>query len=81
MSNKVHIEYYALLRVQRGIDSETVDTDLDNYGALYDSLREMHGFTASRDQLRIARNESFASFDDPVTDGDKVVFITPVAGG
>ena len=81
MSKKVKLEYYALLREQRGVDRETIETDLSNYGELYDSLRETHGFTVAKEQLRIARNESFANFSDTVTDGDKIVFITPVAGG
>ena len=81
MSKRVHLEYYALLREQRGVDSETIETDLNSYAELYDFLCEEHGFSVSREQLRIARNESFADFSDTITDGDTVVFITPVAGG
>jgi len=77
----VHLEYYALLREQRGADRETIVTDLSTCGELYDSLCEAHGFTPAKEQLRVARNESFADFSDPISDGDTIVFITPVAGG
>ena len=75
------MEYYALLREQRGVSSETIETDLNTYAELYDFLHQAHGFTVSKEQLRIARNESFADFSDTITDGDTVVFITPVSGG
>jgi len=31
--------------------------------------------------LKVAVNEEFAAWDRPLADGDRVVFIPPVAGG
>ena len=49
--------------------------------ALYETLQKQHGFTLGADQLRVVINEAFSTWDQPISEGDTVVFVPPVAGG
>ena len=77
----VHVQYFALLREQRGLSKETLSTHADDAAALYAELAARHGFTLPVARLRAALNGEFAPWPAPLKDGDEVVFIPPVAGG
>jgi sulfur-carrier protein len=77
----VHIQYFAILREQRGVARETLSTSATTTAALYDELRTRHGFSLPRDRVRAAVDESFVAWDTLLRDGQNVVFIPPVAGG
>lgn len=81
MSKRIHVQYFALLREQRGESSETVQTDAANAEELYESLAQEHNLSLRREQLRVAVNEEYAEWDRPIAEGDTVVFVPPVAGG
>ena len=78
---KVHLQYFAILREQRGLGDETLATTATTPAELYDELRARHAFTLPGDRVRAAVNDAFVSPDAPLHDGDRVVFIPPVAGG
>ena len=48
---------------------------------LYEQVRAVHGFTLPRAMLRVAVNDEFSDWSQPLQAGDRVVFIPPVAGG
>ena len=77
----VHSEYFAILREQRGLKEERLTTAATTPAALYEELRSKHGFTLPGDRVRAAVNGAFVAGDAPLRDGDRVVFIPPVAGG
>lgn len=77
----IEIQYFALLQEQRGCASETVMTLAATPRELYAELQDRHAFTLAADVLRIAVNDEFESWDFPLNDNDRVVFIQPVAGG
>jgi molybdopterin converting factor subunit 1 len=81
MTLPVRLEYFALLREQRGLDAETVRTACLTARALYRELAASHGFTLPEDRVRVAVNNEFASWDRKLAANDTVVFIPPVAGG
>lgn len=81
MSRTVEIQYYALLREQRGMSVESTETGAETPEALYAELRERHGFTLAHENLKVVVNEEFVDWLHPLNDGDTVVFIPPVAGG
>ena len=81
MSKTVHIEYFAQLREQAGMDKESLQVNCENYSELYDLLKDQYQFTLDKESLKLSVNESFESFDREILDGDHVVFIAPVAGG
>lgn len=81
MTHTIHVQYFAALREQAGRATETLATASRTAADLYDELRELRGLALPRSMLRVAVNEEFAAWDRPLTDGDRVVFIPPVAGG
>lgn len=76
----VTVQYFAILREQRGLSEEHIDAP-DTPAGLYQELQSRHGFTLPVASLRAAINDEFASMDDRLKDGDSVTFIAPVAGG
>jgi molybdopterin converting factor subunit 1 len=81
MTRNVHVQYFAVLRERAGRSSESVVTSAATPEALYEELRERHGLGLARSVLRVAVNEEFSEWDRRLEDGDRVVFIPPVAGG
>ena len=77
----VHLEYFAILREQRGLARETLATPATTAAELYAELRARHGFTLPGDRVRAAVNDEFVAATAPLREGDRVVFIPPVAGG
>ena len=78
---KLHVQYFAILREQRGRSEEELATAAATPGALYDELRARHGFSLPRERIRAAVNDAFVDASAPLRDGDRIVFIPPVAGG
>lgn len=78
---KIHVTYYALLRQERGLSQETVDSQAKTVGELFSELKALHGFKLSEVQVKAAVNAQVASWDAPLCDGDTVLLIPPVAGG
>lgn len=77
----ISVQYFAILREQRGTTRETLTTAAATPVALYDELRGRHGFTLPADRVRAAVNGEFVAAGVSLRDGDVVVFIPPVAGG
>lgn len=77
----VTVQYFAILREQRGRSAETLVTAAATPEALYAELRARHAFTLPPDRVRAAVNEEFVAPAAPLKTGDTVVFIPPVAGG
>lgn len=80
-AHTINVSYFALLREQRGCASETVSTHARTPSDLYTALAMAHGFSMPKASLRVAINDRFGSWDTPISEGDKVTFIPPVAGG
>jgi molybdopterin converting factor subunit 1 len=77
----LHVQYFAILREQRGLTQETLTTAAPTPTALYDELRARHAFTLPADRVRAAVNDEFVPPAHALRDGDRLVFIPPVAGG
>jgi molybdopterin converting factor subunit 1 len=77
----IHVEYFAILREQRRASAETLSTQAATPAALYAELREKFGFSLPAERVRAAINDEFVAANTPLRDGDRVVFIPPVAGG
>ncbi len=78
---KINITYFAILQDQRGVANEVYETNLSTPGELYKELQVKYGFTLTKCRLKVAVNDKFADWQTPLQNGDKVVFIPPVAGG
>lgn len=78
---KLTVQYFALLREQRGCTEETLETVAATPAALYEELRVSYPFTLPADRVRAAVNGEFVASSAALRPGDTVVFIPPVAGG
>ena len=78
---KLQITYYAILREQRGLSSEEIETPATTARELYAELSARYNFSLPLDRLRVAINGEFASWDAPLDSGAKLALIPPVAGG
>lgn len=77
----IEVQYFAALREQAGRSRESLDTAAATAADLYGELQARHGLDLSRDSLRVAINDEFSDWSRPLSPGDRVVFIPPMAGG
>ncbi len=75
------VQYFAILREQRGLSQEKLNSVAATPAALYEELRARHGFTLPANRVRAAVNDAFVDAAALLRDGDRIVFIPPVAGG
>jgi molybdopterin converting factor small subunit len=80
-SKTIQIQYFALLREERGLSRESYDTCAKNAQELFDELQQKHKFSVGPERLRVSINDQFADWLEPIKSNDSVVFIPPVAGG
>ncbi len=78
---KVRVLYYAALREQTAKAEESLEVDCPNIRDLYKLIQSKYQLTLEENQLKVAVNDQFTSFDQELNEQDKVVFIPPVAGG
>lgn len=78
----INVLYFASLADEANCQQETVTLQQStSLTELYDQLCQKHRFSRPQSELRVAINDYFAKWTDAISDGDSVVFITPVAGG
>lgn len=75
------IGYYAVLREQRGLSEESIESAAATAAELYAALKAEHGFSLEANQLKVVINDAFKPWETPLQPHDNVVFIPPVAGG
>ena len=77
----LRVQYFAVLREQAGRSEESLTSRARDARELYAELRTARGLKLQPEQLRVAINEEFSDWSQPLRDGDVVVFLPPVAGG
>ncbi|MEY3775154.1 MAG: hypothetical protein RLZZ129_1934 [Verrucomicrobiota bacterium] len=78
----IHVRLFAILREQAGASTLTLDTAAADAAALYAELQSCHpGLVFPATLLKVSVNERYTELTTPLTSGDRVVFIPPVAGG
>jgi molybdopterin-guanine dinucleotide biosynthesis protein A len=75
------IQYFAILREQAGRSAETLESRAPDARALYEELRTLRQLQLRPEQLRVAINDAFGDWSQPLKAGDRVAFLPPVAGG
>lgn len=78
---KVDITYFAILREQRRLSREQLETSAATPEELYAELQQAHKFTLDSSLIKAAVNGAFVPMEQPLNDGDAIVFVPPVAGG
>lgn len=80
-SARVHVRFFAVLREQAGCTDVTLETAARTPAELYAELQGRYPLTFPARLLRVAVNGGYADMDRAFADGDRIVFIPPVAGG
>lgn len=78
---KINMNYFAFFRDMAKCSQEFIETDALNPKELYQELKQKYDFNICPSNLKVAINDEFHNFETVLNDGDKVVFIPPVAGG
>jgi molybdopterin synthase sulfur carrier subunit len=79
---QIQVRFFAILREQAGLSTLTVETAAPDAAALYAELQQRHpGLTFPAGLLKVSVNEHYAELTTPLSAGDRVVYIPPVAGG
>jgi molybdopterin converting factor subunit 1 len=81
MKKSIEVHYYAILRDQAGRRTERIETGAATAAELFEELAARHGLSLAQSDMRVAINEEFGDWQQPLASGDRVVFIPPVAGG
>ncbi len=77
----IHLAYYALLREERGIDQETISTNVGTALDLYNDLCKQHNFSLNENFVKVSINDTISPWKTKLQDEDRIVFIPPVSGG
>jgi molybdopterin-guanine dinucleotide biosynthesis protein A len=77
----IEIQYVAQLREAACISTERITTAHTTPRALYDDLSRKYGFLLRPQHMRVAVNDEMTSWDQPLNDNDRLLFLPPVAGG
>jgi molybdenum cofactor guanylyltransferase len=80
-ARRVNVRYFALLREQAGRGAEALQTQARTPQELYRQLQRERGLMLDPRFLRVAVNDEFGDWQQPLSDGDTVTFLPPVAGG
>lgn len=82
MEKRIHVEYFALLSQEAGKKEEELITCASTLKELFSELKNRYKFSLSDKQIKIAVNDQIiSSWDLSVSDGDHLLFLTPLAGG
>ncbi len=77
----LQVEYFALFRERVGQAGEQVSSDAANPQELFTELQTRHAGLESLLNMKVAVNDELADWATPLSDGDRVLFFPPVAGG
>jgi molybdopterin-guanine dinucleotide biosynthesis protein A len=77
----VTVEFFAKLRDEAGYGQKEHTTRAATAAGLWDEMRVLHGLSMDLETVRVAINDEFADWRQPLKDGDRVAFMPPFAGG
>jgi len=80
-TKQIRVHYYAILREEAGKSDEALATSAATPRELYAELQARYPFSLAQQLLKVAVNDEFGDWSQGLADGDRVVFIPPVAGG
>ncbi len=82
IKKKITIEYFALLAQEAGKSRESLSTSAETLEALFEELKGRYLFSLSDVHIIASINSQLSpSWNTPLSDGDHILFLTPLAGG
>lgn len=79
--NTYLIQYFGLLAERRGIADESITSISVTPAAIYEEIDNRHTLGMAMRDLRAVVNDEFASWNQPLKDGDQIAFLPPMSGG
>ncbi|WDE95990.1 MoaD/ThiS family protein [Lentisphaera profundi] len=79
--NCYHLQYFSLLGDFTKKSSEALNSEAQSPEELYAEIEQIYSFSYDKDKFRVAINDEFSDWNTALNDGDRIVFIPPVAGG
>ena len=79
--NTYSIQYFGLLAERRGLAEETIITAATTPASIYQEIDARRPLGMAMKDLRAVVNDEFSSWDQPLTDGDRLAFLPPMSGG
>ena len=80
-TRSIQVRFFAVLREQTGKTVLDLTTAAATPAELYRELQSSLGLTFPANLLRVSINERYVTMEATLQQGDRVVFIPPVAGG
>lgn len=78
---KIQVRYFAAFREAAGTATESVETKAHTPAALFRECAGRHPALQTYSASLVAINDEMADWEQPLSDGDEVLFFPPVAGG
>lgn len=79
---RVTVKFFSILKEIAGCGERIIHLeDTTTAAGLFEVLAEEYRFEPYRGTIRFARNREYVAGTQPLSDGDEIAFITPVAGG
>ncbi len=78
---KIKIRYFAILRDLSKKNEEEIQTQAATAEELYEELGQRYANLLPQRMVRVAINDQFSEMNRMISDGDRIAFIPPVAGG
>lgn len=79
--NTYSIQYFGLLAERRGRTDETIISAASTPGAVYQEIDGRVPLGTAMKDLRAVVNDEFASWNQPLNNGDRIAFLPPMSGG
>ena len=77
----LQVNYFALYREATGCATEAVNTDVATPEALFKECAQRHPQLERFEASLVAINDAMVTWSAPLSEGDRVLFFPPVAGG
>ncbi|MEO7101092.1 MAG: MoaD/ThiS family protein [Luteolibacter sp.] len=79
--NPFTVSYFGLLAERRGIPEEHVTSSASTAAELYSELDVSHQLGLSIENFRVAVNDEFVPWNQPLNPGDRIALLPPMSGG
>ncbi len=77
----ITVRFFAVFREAAGVGSKTLTTGSADAAELFSEMTRQYPGLAPEAAALVAINDEMVAWDQPLEDGDEVLFFPPVAGG
>lgn len=80
-ANSYIVCYFGLLAERRGLGDEFLESTAGSPAELYAELDSKYQLGLRISDIRVAVNDEFSGWDQPLKDGDRLALLPPMSGG